>query len=71
MNATWEMPFGRNAGGAGWLARGWQISAITQVRSGNPLTVFVSGNRSRSQWSPSIAPGIGLDRPSMTPGFSH
>ena len=71
MNATWEMPFGRNAGGLGWVARGWQISAITQVRSGNPLTVFVSGNRSRSLWSPSIAPGVGLDRPSMAPGFSY
>jgi hypothetical protein len=71
MNGTWEMPFGKTLGGAGWLARGWQISAITHVRSGNPLTVFVSTNRSRTQWSPSIAPGIGLDRVHMAPGFSH
>jgi hypothetical protein len=71
-NATWELPFGRNlAGVSGWLARGWQISAITQVRSGNPLTVFVQSNRSRSQWSPSIAPNVGLDRVSMAPGFTH
>jgi hypothetical protein len=71
MNATWELPFAKNRGGIGWLARGWQISTITQVRSGNPLTVFVSTNRSRSQWSPSIAPGIGLDRVHMAPGFTH
>ena len=53
------------------LARGWQLSAITVLRSGNPLTVFVSSNRSRSLWSPSLAPGIGLDRPGMASGYTH
>jgi CheY-like chemotaxis protein len=71
MNGSWEIPFGRDLSGrVGWLARGWQISAITQARIGNPLTVFVSANRSRSQWSPSIAP-VGLGRVSMAPGYTH
>ena len=39
------------------------------MRSGQPLTVFVQSNRSRSQWNPSIGPGIGLDRPSYAPGY--
>src|SRR5918992_5747770 len=39
------------------------------MRSGQPLTVFVQGNRSRSLWMPSIGPGIGLDRPSYAPGY--
>ena len=39
------------------------------MRSGNPLTVFVQTNRSRSQWNPSRGPGIGQDRPSYAPGF--
>ena len=43
----------------------------TKTRSGNPLTVFVQNNRSRSQWAPSVGPGIGLDRPSLAPGFTH
>ncbi len=38
------------------------------MRSGNPLTVFVTGNRSRSQWAPSLGPGIGRDRASYAPG---
>jgi hypothetical protein len=50
---------------------GWQLGSIAQVRSGNPLTVFVRDNRSRSLWNPSLAPGIGFDRPSMAPGFTH
>jgi hypothetical protein len=32
--------------------------------------VFVQNNRSRSQWQPSLGPGIGRDRPSYAPGFS-
>jgi hypothetical protein len=39
------------------------------VRSGNPLTVFVTTNRSRSQWNPSRGPGIGQDRPDYAPGY--
>ena len=52
-----------------YMGGGWQLSAITAVRSGNPLTAFVRGNRSRSQWAPSIGPGLGFDRPSMAPGL--
>ncbi|MEQ1912423.1 MAG: hypothetical protein ABMA15_26610, partial [Vicinamibacterales bacterium] len=37
---------------------------------GQPLTVFVQNNWSRSQWSPSIAPTTGLDRPDLAPGRS-
>jgi hypothetical protein len=39
------------------------------MRSGNPLTVFVAANRSRSLWQPSLGPGIGRDRPSYAPGY--
>lgn len=71
-NALWELPLGRGLTGvAGALARGWQIASIASLRSGSPLTAFVSRNRSRSQWSPSLGPGIGQDRPSMAPGRTH
>jgi hypothetical protein len=53
----------------GALLDGWQISAIATYRSGYPLTVFVQNNRSRSQWQPSLGPGIGRDRASYAPGF--
>jgi hypothetical protein len=70
INFTWALPFATERGGvAGLLTNGWQLSGIGQMRSGNPLTVFVARNRSRSQWSPSLAPGIGFDRPDFAPGF--
>jgi hypothetical protein len=72
VNFTWELPFAKDLTGvAGALLDGWQLTGISNMRSGSPLTVFVSRNRSRSQWSPSQGPGIGFDRPSLAPGFTH
>jgi hypothetical protein len=71
LNFTWEIPFARGlAGPSKAILDGWQLSGIAQVRSGNPLTVFVAGNRSRSQWAPALGPGIGRDRASFAPGRS-
>ncbi|MPZ18137.1 MAG: TonB-dependent receptor plug domain-containing protein [Luteitalea sp.] len=69
MSATWQLPFARNTGGlARALVDGWQLAGILTMRSGNPLTVFVQQNRSRSLWTPSLGPGIGQDRASYAPG---
>ncbi|MBI3279482.1 MAG: hypothetical protein HYZ57_06540 [Acidobacteria bacterium] len=56
LNSTYELPFARGLEGVpGALFSGWEVSAIAHLRSGNPLTAFVARNRSRSQWSPSLA----------------
>jgi hypothetical protein len=71
-NVVWEIPGGGTV--TGWrraALKGWQLAGITGLRTGTPLTVFVQRNRSRSQWNPSLGPGLGLDRPSMAPGFTH
>jgi hypothetical protein len=69
VNFTWELPFAKGmTGPAGALLGGWNLSGIWTMRSGNPLTVFVNTNRSRSQWNPSRGPGIGQDRPDYAPG---
>jgi hypothetical protein len=71
VNFVWAIPFAQDLQGASrqWLD-GWQVAGIGTVRSGNPLTLFVRQNRSRSRWSPSLGPGQGFDRPSFTPGRS-
>jgi hypothetical protein len=53
----------------GGVFNGWQMSALWNMRSGQPLTAFVQSNRSRSLWTPSLGPGIGQDRPSYAPGY--
>jgi hypothetical protein len=70
LSFAWDLPFARNlAGSARALLDGWRLSGIWTMRSGQPLTVFVTANRSRSQWNPSRGPGIGQDRPSYASGF--
>jgi hypothetical protein len=70
MNLTWDLPLARGRSGlAAGLLGGWQLSGIWTMRSGQPLTVFVQTNRSRSQWNPSRGPGIGQDRPDYAPGY--
>jgi hypothetical protein len=70
LNLTWDLPFARDRGGvAAAVLGGWQVSGIWTMRSGQPLTVFVQTNRSRSQWNPSRGPGIGQDRPDYAPGY--
>jgi hypothetical protein len=72
VNFTWYLPFARNLKGLRKsLLDGWQLAGINIVRSGNPLTVFVQANRSRSLWQPSLGPGIGRDRASIAPGFTY
>src|SRR5215210_7143820 len=66
LNFTVDLPGPDMLGG---FLKGWQASGIWMMRSGQPLTVFVQRNRSRSQWNPSIGPGIGLDRPNYAPGY--
>jgi hypothetical protein len=69
-NFSYDLPWGSGLTGAtGALLKGWRVSGIVNLRSGSPLTVFVQNNRSRSQWQPSLGPGIGRDRASYAPGF--
>jgi hypothetical protein len=68
LNFSYDLPFARAlTGAAAAVFDGWRLAGIVNVRSGSPLTVFVQNNRSRSQWQPSLGPGIGRDRPSYAP----
>jgi hypothetical protein len=70
-NFTWELPFAKGLkGAAGKVLDGWNLIGIGQVRSGNPLTVFVQANRSQSKWAPSASPLVGPDRPNLAPGYT-
>ena len=69
LNFTWALPGNGLTGVPRALLGGWNVSGIWTMRSGNPLTVFVTTNRSRSQWNPSRGPGIGQDRPDYAPGY--
>jgi len=69
LNFTYALPGRDLTGLTGAILSNWNLSGIWTMRSGNPLTVFVTTNRSRSQWNPSRGPGIGQDRPDYAPGY--
>jgi hypothetical protein len=70
LSATWQLPSPSSSSSIAQAVLGrWRLSGIWTMRSGQPLTVFVTANRSRSQWNPSRGPGIGQDRPSYASGF--
>jgi hypothetical protein len=72
MNFSWDLPFAKGLkGAAGKVLDGWGLIGIGQMRGGNPLTVFVTGNRSQSKWAPSNASTLGPDRPSLAPGYTY
>jgi hypothetical protein len=69
LSAIWQIPTSFTRGGvASALLNDWQVASIVRMRSGNPLTVFLQTNRSRSLWAPSLGPGTGPDRPSYASG---
>jgi hypothetical protein len=69
LNFTSALPGRDLTGVTGAIFSNWNLSGIWTMRSGNPLTAFVTTNRSRSQWNPSRGPGIGQDRPDYAPGY--
>jgi hypothetical protein len=72
VNFNWEIPFAKGlTGAAGKFLDGWNLVGIGQLRSGQPLTVFVQNNRSQSKWNPSNSPTLGRDRPSLAAGYTY
>ena len=62
LSAIWQIPTGFDRGSVtNALFNDWQVAGIVRMRSGNPLSVFVQTNRSRSLWAPSLGPGTGPD----------
>jgi carboxypeptidase family protein/TonB-dependent receptor-like protein len=44
INYLWNVPSGSLSGPRAWLAKGWQIGGIAQIRSGLPFTALLGGD---------------------------
>ncbi|MEE8162217.1 MAG: hypothetical protein V3T61_11330, partial [Acidobacteriota bacterium] len=53
------------------LFRGWGLNGIINLTSGQPFDVFLSSNRSRSQFGSVVSSGQGVDRPNLAAGRTH
>ncbi len=66
-NASWDLPFGKQA--RGWrraATGGWQLHSITTVQSGNPFSVLVGFNRSGNLNTANLT---AHERPDWNPDF--
>ena len=43
INYSYDLPFGNHKGGLGILANGWNVSGVTTIQDGTPLTISDSG----------------------------
>ncbi len=44
VNYLWNIPTGSLTGPRAWLAKGWQLGGVAQIRSGLPFTVLIGGD---------------------------
>jgi Carboxypeptidase regulatory-like domain/TonB dependent receptor/TonB-dependent Receptor Plug Domain len=55
INYIWQIPGPSASGPAAWVARGWQLAGIYQIRSGLPFTPLIGGNPTGAYGSHSYA----------------
>jgi len=44
INYLWSIPSGKVEGPLAWIAKGWQLGGIAQIRSGLPFTALIGGD---------------------------
>jgi len=44
VNFLWSVPSGHSDGPIAWIAKGWQLGGIAQIRSGLPFTALIGGD---------------------------
>jgi hypothetical protein len=44
INYLWSIPSGKVDGPLAWIAKGWQVGGIAQIRSGMPFTALIGGD---------------------------
>jgi len=63
---SYDLPFGQHTGALGWLANGWNVSGVTTVQDGVPLTIADTAIGSAYGTS-----GFGIIRAQMCPGETY
>jgi len=43
INYSYNLPFGNPKGALGYLAKGWQVSGVTVIQNGTPMSVYDTG----------------------------
>jgi hypothetical protein len=66
VNYSYDLPFGQHTGALGLLANGWNVSGVTTVQDGVPLTISDSGTGTVFGLG-----SFGIARAQMCPGMTY
>lgn len=70
INYAWDIPFGQHNGFAGKLLEGWQISGVTTIQDGAPMT-FIDGTAGTAFGTNGTGTTSGFGRAEMCPGMTY
>jgi hypothetical protein len=70
INYSWDIPFGQHTGIAGKLLEGWQISGVTTIQDGAPMT-FIDGAAGSAYGTNGTGTTAGFGRAEVCPGMTY
>jgi hypothetical protein len=70
INYSWNIPFGQHNGFVGKLAEGWNISGVTTIQDGAPMT-FVDGAAGTAYGTDGTGTTSGFGRAELCPGMTY
>ena len=69
-NYSWDLPFGKHAGVAGKFLEGWNLSGVTTIQAGVPITL-IDGRGGSAFNAPGTTVQSGYSRPQMAAGKTY
>ncbi|MGA2214818.1 MAG: TonB-dependent receptor, partial [Bryobacteraceae bacterium] len=70
INYSWDIPFGKHNGALGKLAEGWQLSGVTTIQDGSPMT-FIDGGAGTAYGTNGTSTQSGFGRAQLCPGMTY
>ncbi|HTR35525.1 MAG TPA: TonB-dependent receptor [Bryobacteraceae bacterium] len=70
VNYSWDIPFGKHNGFLGKVTEGWNISGVTTVQDGAPMT-FVDGGAGTAYGTNGTGTTSGFGRAQLCPGMTY
>jgi hypothetical protein len=70
INYSWDLPFGKHNGFTGKLLEGWQISGVTTIQDGAPMT-FIDGAAGSAYGTNGTSTQSGFGRAELCPGMTY
>jgi hypothetical protein len=71
INYSWDLPFGTHQGFAGKVINGWNLSGVTTIQGGAPMTIIDSRGGSVYGTGTGTATQGGFSRAQLCPGVTY